>query len=262
MSSIVVIQQTDAVHFITDGASYDHNGVVVRIGSKVEELPRSNCIVALRGGGWAASALHFALHLLDSFDAIIDALPNLMPFMLAKFDGLRAASVHPLERHFEVTVAGWSERMDRFAAGVVLTFEPFDCADETGISHMAGYQQFMPFLPGQCYTAPPADVQAAIGRELMTQEDVDAIDPLLDGFHIHEWQRIQGGLYAGQVAYIIGGFAELTTVRKDGIERRIIHEWPDVIGRKITPAGAPSLEALETARAAEKAYHAAMQDLA
>ena len=34
---------------------------------------------------------------------------------------------------------------------------------------------------------------------------------------------------------MVGGFAELTTIRRAGIERRILEHWPDVIGRKIVP---------------------------
>ena len=257
MSSIIVIQQTDAVHLITDGAYYDHNGVITDIRSKVIHLPHSNCAFAMRGASWPRAALTFPLQFADSLDDVVDMLPNLMRAMVSTFDNMYGPDASPLDRNFEVTVAGWSDRLQRMVAGVASTWEPRDPNDVTEISYLNGYECCVPWVPGQGYTAPAIDIQAVLGRAIDTQGDIDAIDPEQDGFKIHLAQRREGGVYGGKGAYLIGGFAELTTVRRDGISRRILREWPDQVGHKIIPEGAAPLEMLQAALDAANAWREA-----
>jgi hypothetical protein len=61
------------------------------------------------------------------------------------------------------------------------------------------------------------------------------VDPVNDLLHILEVQRQnKGGHYK---FHLVGGFALLTTITKDGITQRVVHVWPeDKVGEVITPA--------------------------
>ncbi len=265
MSSIIAIQQTDAIHLITDGAKYDHDSVVLNIASKVVHLRRSNCVFARRGAHWAVLPLEFCLRLFGSLDAIVEALPAILRRMLAEYDKVqaeRAAEPHPIDQHFEITIAGWSDRMQRMVALVSSTWAVRDPHDQTGLSYQVGYVPCTPWLPAQGYSQPPVDWEGVLGRPFNTQAHVDAFDPVADGLALHGAQRLEGGTYLGKAAYLVGGFAELTTVRRDGVERQILCEWPDAIGKTITPAGAAPIDLLQAVLDADQALHAAEQQKA
>lgn len=265
MSSLIAIQQTDAIHLITDGAQYDHEGVVLNIASKVVHLRRSNCVFAVRGSHWAVLPLEFCLRLFGSLDAIVEALPPILRLMLCEYEKAQAdqgADAHPVDRHFEVTIAGWSDRMQRMVALVASTWAVRDPDDQTGLSYQVGYVPCTPWLPAQGYSQPPVDWVGVLGRAFDTQAHVDAFDPVTDGLALHEAQRVEGGAYLGRAAYLVGGFAELTTVRRDGVERQILCEWPDAIGETITPAGAAPIDLLQAVLDADQVLRAAEQQKA
>ncbi|RJG51807.1 hypothetical protein D0Z70_22520 [Sphingobium terrigena] len=258
MSAIVILQQTDAIHLITDGATYRDDGTVLEIRSKVTPLPAANCALAMRGGTWACQPLAAALSLCGSFDEIAEVLPDVVAGMTATYEiyfGDRPS--HP--KHFEIVIAGWSDNMDRMVAAVALTRQRNDPDDPTGFSTFDIYEPGTLFVPGQGCTIPAIDIEATLGRSLTTQADIDALDPGMDGFTLHAAQRREPGLYRGRAAYIIGGFAELTTVTRHGIESQVIHEWPDAVGQKITPVDAPPLEVAQRVVDAVSALRAAQQ---
>lgn len=258
MSAIVILQQTNAIHLITDGATYRDDGTVQEFRSKVTHLPAANCALAMRGGTWACQPLAAALSLCCSFDEIADVLPDVVKGMMATYDiYFSDQPSHP--KHFEIVIAGWSDNMDRMVAAVALSRQRNDPDDPTGFSTFDIYERGTLLVPGQGCTIPAIDMEATLGRSLTTQADIDALDPEMDGFLLHAAQRREPGLYSGRAAYIIGGFAELTTVTRHGLESRVIHEWPDVIGQKITPADAPPLEVAQRAVDAIEALKAAQQ---
>lgn len=262
MSSVIVIQQTDAIHLITDGAQYDQTGLVVSLNSKAAHLRRSNCAFAIRGASWPKTPLTILLNVLESLDEIVENLPPMLRVMLSEYDKLQAfadGKNDPVKRNFEVTIAGWSDRMQRMVALVASTWAVADPDDQTGVSCQPGYVPCTPWIPAQGYSQPPLDWAGVLGRPFNDQSDVDAIDPIEDGFALHEAQRNEGGTYCGHAVYLIGGFAELTTVRRDRVEQQIIHEWPDAVGEYISPAGAPPLELLRSLIATDKAKNEALQ---
>ncbi len=244
MSSLTIIQQKDAVHLITDAAHYDMEGVVCSIASKVEELPNSGCVFALRGASYATIPLRFLLSRLRSLDAVTNALPGIISVIDGTFDDLTAGQAQPEQRHFEVTVAGWSDRMQSLVVGIATTYEPSDPNDPLGFSFQPGYETGVPFYAPPAVMIPPVDFPHAIGREIETQEDIDSLDPAVDGLAMFEAQRRYPALFAGDVQYLVGGFAELTTVRREGVTRRILKEWPDEVGRPLQPEGAAPVEEL------------------
>lgn len=241
MSSIIAIEQTDAVHIITDSAIYGADGVVHRFKRKAVELPLSNCVFVLRGADYPCAALTLMLFQYDSLDAIMDNLPKHMQQMIAVFDQL-SENVSPIYRHFQVTVAGWSDTLNSWASGIASTYETRDPDDVTGISYLNGYQPFIPYQ-GAPVCCVPAVESEVLGRDVVTQDDINGLDPERDGLLLVQAQRLTPVIDgAFEVQYLVGGSAELVTLSAEGVSRKILIEWPDECGQLITPEGAPTRE--------------------
>lgn len=258
MSSVVAICQTDAIHLITDGAMYDRNGVVVGLQSKIIPLHLAKCVLAVRGSNWAALPLESILRFADSFDIVIERLPDLMERMIAVHTEELGPDLHSAVRDFEVTVAGWSAKFGRLMVAVASTFNACDPNDSAGGSYQTGYQRFVPLEAPRAYTAPLVDVQQVLGRQITTVGDINELDGAADSFALHCAQRVTPGAYYGKALHLIGGFAEHTVVTRDGFEKRVMHEWPDEVGQIIVPEGAVPVELARRALDA----HAEAQDAA
>lgn len=261
MSSVVAICQTDAIHLVTDGALYDHEGTVTAFQSKIIPLRSAGSVLALRGASWAAGPLTLILGAADSFDQAIDRLPDLMERMVIQFNDKLGLDVPSVDRDFEVTIAGWSSKYGRFVVAVASSYIPCDPDDSSGNSHQPDYQQFVPREAPKAYTAPLIDVQGVLGREIITMGDVNALDGGVDGFALHCAQRVTPGIYCGKPVHLIGGFAELTTITRAGFESRIIREWPDAVGQKIAPEGAVPLALINRAMVTQAAAEEAGREL-
>lgn len=243
MSSIIIIQKTDAVHLITDGAFYDLDGRVTDVRSKVAELTRSGCLMAVRGANYPSMPLEFLLGLQPSFDSIMTALPNTLRSIVQMFDIVTSDVAPCVERHFEVTIAGWSNERQAWTAGIASTFRRCDPEDVQGISYLDGYEPFMSLLAAPACCMPAVDGVEILGRAFNRQEDVDSLDPVREGLLLHEAQRMVVGVTGdGQIQYLVGGLAELVTVSAAGITRQLLRNWPDRIGELITPEGAEPVE--------------------
>ena len=242
MSSIIIIQQTDAVHLISDGAGYDNEGVVQRVASKIHSLPLANCIYASRGCTWTEDALAVMMACYSSFDEIATELPD---FLLRLKSAAVAAGVAVIDRTFIVTVAGWSDALQKWAAVVYSSWDKCDPHDVDGLSFIEGYETCRPILASTICCAPPVE-ELALGRPVESQSEVDAIDPVQDGITLIEVQRARPLLISeAHARYVVGGFAELGSVSAAGIDRRVIKEWPDKIGAHILPEGLLQMSDLE-----------------
>jgi len=242
MSALTVIQQRDAIHLISDAASYDLSGIVQGIGSKIVDLPNSGCAFVTRGSVVSAIPLKGLLHPFTSFDEIVDVLPGFISAIRTTLNILTNGEVSP-SLHFEVTIAGWSDRMQRFVAGIASTFEVCDPNDPQGVSYLPGYQPAVPFFAAPAVASPTVDFSSVVGRQIESEEDVEGLDPGTDGLAILEAQRLTPSVYKSSIQYVVGGFAELVTVSRDGISRRILKEWPeDEVGRPISPRDAMPIE--------------------
>ena len=238
MSSITIIQQRDAVHFVTDAAHYDLEGVVVAVESKICELHRSGCVFSTRGSNWSTQFLEWMLSRCESFDEILRVLPGVMSAIDTAFLTF-ASDIPPRMRHYIITVAGWSEKAQRVTTAMACTYSKGDAADTEGWSAHDFYGQYTPVYVPAVITIPPVALDDALGRAVDDTDDwVQAMDPASDGLAIFEQQRRFISTYADSVRYIVGGFAELTTVTRTGITRTVLKEYPDRVGELIAPEGA------------------------
>ena len=242
MSSIIIIQQTDAVHLISDAAGYDTDGVVRRVASKIHNLPVANCIYASRGCTWGEDALAVMMACYASFDEIATELPD---FLLRLKSAAIEAGVAVVDRSFVVTVAGWSDSLQKWSAAVFSSWDKCDQHDTDGLSYIDGYEPCGPILASTICCAPPVDA-LILGRPVASQSDIDGLDPVRDGITLIEAQRSEPILInEAYVRYVVGGFAELGTVSAEGIKRQVIKEWSDEIGKHIMPAGLLHLSDLD-----------------
>lgn len=243
MSSMLIIQQKDAVHLITDAASYDRDTVVMKLGSKVTELPASGCVFATRGASWASIPLGFLLSKLKSLDDILEAMPGILAGVLAVYDELPLQDAGSRGRNFEITIAGWSDEKQALIAAVATTFEQDDPNDPQGLSRLPGYRPRIAFHAAALAAVPPVEFSDVVGRAVQTVEHVEGLDPITDGLAIFEAQRRTPVFIGEDIHYAVGGFAELTTVTREGVTRQILKEWPeDVVGLPIAPLDANPIE--------------------
>lgn len=252
MSSQAIIQKRDSVHLITDAAHYDTRSVIVGIASKVYELPRSNSVLTGRGAMMVSLIAMAALSPLTCFDDVIRALPCVLEGIDAARQGMA-----PHLRHAILTAIGWSDSYQRVMAAAASTYAPDDPADSEGwITAVDGYQQYAPISLTELGAMPPIDTMEVLGRDAQSViANLEDLDPRRDGLAIFESQRRFPSVNADHAAYVVGGFAELTTITRDGITREILREYPeDQPGALICPEGA---EPIADVWAREIAYRAA-----
>lgn len=84
--------------------------------------------------------------------------------------------------------------------------------------------------------APEGDTAGLVLPE--TSEEVFALDAVPFMLDIGERQRrkLHDPLGSGKPIHIVGGFYEMARVSAVGVEKRIVREWPDEVGKPISVA--------------------------
>jgi hypothetical protein len=220
MSALNVLLQRDSVHVISDGASYDPDGRLAFPTTKVMILPHLNAIVSGRGPALGPAVMSQMLGVVgDSYDSMKagavecfrESLPLFRPI-------LQQAGI---SSKIEVLVAGISESNGPDAFLICnhddYGFPALSIIDLGNLSILPseGAPEFLASLPNG------------------TETDPEDIDPAVDGLRLLECQRrIVTSNETGDFV-ITGSFAQLTTVRADGISTRILKRWNDVRGERV-----------------------------
>jgi hypothetical protein len=80
-------------------------------------------------------------------------------------------------------------------------------------------------------------IKAELKRAFPDGIDPERFDPLVDGLRILEIQRHHKVAHPSDSTFVdavgVGGFAQLTTIRRDEITMKIIRRWADEIGRPL-----------------------------
>jgi hypothetical protein len=206
MSVVNCIRNAEGLSIFTDGAVYDHDGVVVMIIPKVLILPHVPAVVAFRG--------------------ISSVLPKLFAMVTAcrTLEGLLTtvqANAQIICADSEVMVAGYSSARSIFEIYIIPGHDNyvsvgFPALMLTRMAHNC-------FLPG-----PNPEIAKQIGWDLPTLE---AFDADRDGINLMECQRRDRQRFG----YCVGGFIQRTDITRIGINSRIVKWWPDEVGRHIEP---------------------------
>jgi hypothetical protein len=224
MTAINIIRQRYRVSILTDGAGYTSDGTLQGHLTKCMTIPHLRTAVATRGSGLltALFAANFGC-VANSFDHLVSIGGAFAEELYdANFAGICASS----ETEVEIFIAGWSESNNRPEAY-------FLCSDDR---HGFEPWQFHP-IPQDVTVAPlPSPEELKAGGFDLSMNPAN-FDPVRHGVMVMEVQRkmkLQPSPY-GDECHIVGAFACLTEITKDGISQKIIKRWPDKMGEMIDP---------------------------
>jgi hypothetical protein len=234
MTAINVIRQAEAVHIISDGVFCDSNGVVCEIIPNTWLLPHLPAAIGIHG---PPHLMPFLVHRLSrecpSFDDIAAKIVGIALEVHISFPmtygTLGLGSVNP---EFDLIAAGWSEARHR------------------PVSYLVTCQRRGPGTQGDwevielsdSLIAPPISERLITAVNWKLPKSAQAFRADVDGIKLLQAQRLTQGLInpkdpAGGHGFLVGGFIQLTSVFAHGVSSRILHRWPDQIGRRIEPQG-------------------------
>jgi hypothetical protein len=213
MTAYLAVRQRNCIDLLADGALYSPDGVVVAIGPKVFEVPRCRAAFMVRGPIEPGMALAAAVAAVgaSSFEEF----------------AFRAGSLLPDLRKI------WRDGWDLLIVGLA------DGGRRPEIHFCPEGGDTLTLVTDEYWHAgpdPEPDTLAAVGFEPLG--DVADFDPRAHGLPIMEAFRRTAAPLPGRPGssfYGIGGLVTHTRIGCGGLTTRIIHEWPDVVGRRIDP---------------------------
>jgi hypothetical protein len=223
MTAIIVILQSRAVHMLTDGAAILPGGALHFRAQKTFPILALSGAVAARGPAFLP--VTFALHAsikADSFDKLKSISSLVARSALSETPGATT------ETAFDLVIAGWSETAGP-CAYLICNHERYGAkAPPWQVTELGPIS----LLPND--EAIAAELQVAFPKGA----NPDELDPVADGLRILEIQRKHTVDHAGDFGTVraVGGFAQLTTIKQDAIDMRIIRRWPDELGKVLAGA--------------------------
>ena len=217
MTAINILVQRDAVHFVSDGASYDAEQRLVSVGPKVWPLPHISAAIGVRGPAIALPLLaYFVGHAANSYDAlkinIVEVLENAFANIHIVLGQCATGAA------FEVAIGGISETIGADAYVV-------SCSKDGMVSPLTQITE-LGFMPS-CEEI-DSFVMMQTAKHLQSKSPIDEIDPSDFGLQTIEMQR--SAKFGDHNTCHVGGFVQLTTVRASGVETKVLRRWPDGIG--------------------------------
>lgn len=231
MSALNIIQETDSVHLVTDGAQYALDGTVIGFRSKIAVLPRSQSIVAMRGRVPHVFPL-LGMDQLDDFDLLASRLGD---YLRGTFQALRIVdpgsfadpSRKPLTQ-MEIVAAGWSAARDQPEVWGATT-DPEEVGLFSGVPDVEPLQSVaLPILA----TSPGISLSALFGT-IESMVDIDRFDVGETAIAMLQAQRQQPFRVGAVDMFVVGGFGELGSVTRSGARVRRLLTWPDEVGQPI-----------------------------
>ncbi|MBH5369910.1 hypothetical protein [Bradyrhizobium glycinis] len=215
-NNLIASKRHNCVWIATDAASYDDRGFVCKFGSKVRAIPEWPAVITGRGNSFGLdTAARELSRRASSFEEMVGITYRELRLVVEEFK---------LDRPFELSFAGFF----RGSPMIVFARTPGD-HDSTGF----GSQPYLPLPVGPTFFGPwPSD-------ELIAEAGFIKPDPDHTPENIErgllELIKLQRRIPADDGFSRVGGFAELTVLRPNGIERRIFHRWPgDLIGHRMS----------------------------
>lgn len=207
-NNLVASKKHNCIWIATDAASYDEQGFVCGFASKIRAVPEWPAVITGRGNslGLDTAARELSLRA-SSFEEMVGITYRELPLIVEEFK---------LDRPFELNLAGFF----RGRPMIVFVRTPGD-HDSSGF----GLQPYMPMPVGSTHFGPwPSDELIAPASFVQPDPD-DTPNNIERG--LLELIKLQRRVPAEDGFSRVGGFAELTVLRPDGIEQQIFHRWPD-----------------------------------
>lgn len=229
MSASNFLHQGDAVHLGADGATYLPDGTVLSIGSKIKMLA---CGAAYVQRGATGDCEYIIGRMLDSpatFDGAVAIVGDVLHDILAMAK-IAAIDIPEGQRDIEIKMAGWSAQMQRLVGWRVASRVDAEEVEQGFVPFVPRMMSVVDFAPD-----PACDVLELWGLPAApTFDELMAIDPASAMLAVLEQQRAsEYDLPHVSARKIVGGFAEMVTITKEGAAKRVLRKWPDHIGRKI-----------------------------
>lgn len=216
MTAINLVLTPDALHVFTDGAVCSPTGEIMGLQDKVGLFPHLAACVAVRGTIAHTRRIQIGLSgVAGDFQTLIDRAPTIAVEGTLDLVG-------PHGHGFEMVLAGWSPERGAFEAyQLIHRGEPLPAAWTSSRigSLVSPYDDEI--------AASLAAVGIAPGR---------APPPVRDfGLAVTTAQRSAASLtLTGARLRTVGGFCQVTTIRRDGITTEILKRWTeDRIGQRI-----------------------------
>lgn len=205
------------IHLFTDGALYDEgNGFEVKgFTSKVLYLPHLHAAVASTGAGWVTTMLgvELASACVTCFDDLVSQFSDVFRSMVTKAKTVPAL---PAIGITNVVLLG-------------ISTEDGPAAYSMWSTDMEGVEAYV-LCRIHDYRSPT--------NVLLDEMPFQSSKAAQDGLALMQWQRREVGQLrdgSGACGYGVGGFCQHTIIDDQGIHARIIHRWPDQIGKPINP---------------------------
>jgi hypothetical protein len=230
VTAILVLRQRDAVHLMSDMAAYEQNGILRSVTHrKCVAMPEISAAVACTGP--AMLGAFFADRLPEMFKSFDDLVKNAEECLPELFQEC-ADDQRNGDANSTFYGIGWHRAQDRpVAIAMDLWTNGSTRIAQVLANSSNAVERFK--LSEQCAAGTPMpgpDLLAAAGWSM--PDDENNLDPEIGLLHMMEIQRheeVEG-------AHWVGGGAFLTSIDRNGVTQRVIHQWrEDKVGEFIAP---------------------------
>jgi hypothetical protein len=230
MSAINALVQSDAVHMMTDSLLYAHGEVLQTDFAKCIPLKGMRAAIASTG---PASFSYLLAEMLEcsckTFDEVVAKNRN---WFRGAFDWYVENERAAASEYATVVLVGWLEREDRPACFAIELSNGGEKEEwiRSNSSHVDAdsVAHDLIELPILANPVPPVEDLLAAGWPIGV--DRDKRDAERDLLHLMQIQRQRP---ASDGRHYVGGQATLTTVTREGVTQRVVHQWDDRAGEKI-----------------------------
>lgn len=239
MSSIVLLKQNDAVHAVTDGATYSAAGTLIAVLPKVMTIPHLNAAIYTRGPAY--QSWNLGIEIASScrdFDTAKRELQSIAPgYFIKNEEALRVTGYPDLEVFF----FGWAEGAAVPSAWYMRCgFPDSEFHSDTA---KPGYrpEPFKFVEVGKFVASPGVERKNMIAAGFPVEVAAEDLIPEIDLLHMIEMQRHFPSPLSMRTQFKdrnqanVGGYAQLTSIYADRIEQRILAQWNDRVGSPIMP---------------------------
>jgi hypothetical protein len=241
MTAIAAVKRADGLYLMADGAHYSGTGKLLKVSPKIILFPQASAALAGRGASMVLQGLlSLQLENIESFDQLLEFLP--MGLKVATKMAGPIATLGMGGSRSEIVVAGWSKERDRPEIWVMGNQPMKTRGPDNTIIDTPAYEAIEWETP---YLGQMPEEELCKEFAFGLPEDPANFDPTMHGFNWFQAMRrstakpkneVEEAYFGGAKGlHLCGGFLQLATVYKIGVDSRILHHWPDKVGEKINP---------------------------
>lgn len=214
-NNLVASKKHNCIWIATDAASYDDQGVLGAIKSKVRAIPEWPAVITGRGNTFGLdTAARELTRRASNFDELVGIASRELPLIVAEFK---------LDRPFELNLAGF------FRGRPMIFFIRTPGYDSSG----SGWPPYIVCPVGPTLFGPWPSGELISAAGFVEPDPDDAPENIARS--LHKLLELQRRVQADDGLSRVGGFAELTTITPDKIEQRTLHAWDeDRIGQRMS----------------------------